>query len=187
MWPLSPVPVQMTAKIRPNSRRARRWHRGWLCAVSMLVAAGALAQALPERPIPFERLRAAFGPVSVVAVGDSACHRLDVLLADTPARRARGLMFVERMPADAGMLFVHRRPAMLSMWMKNTLIPLDMLFADREGRIINIAHGTPLSTDSIRSEGPASYVLELNAGRAAALGLDAGARLIIGDGGAIAP
>jgi uncharacterized membrane protein (UPF0127 family) len=150
-------------------------------AALLIAAAQAQVRSLPERPIPFERLRTAFSAVSVIAVGDRACHRLDTLLADTPSRRARGLMFVEAMPADAGMLFVYPRDATLSIWMKNTpLIPLDILFADAGGRIINIASGRPLTTDSMRSARPARYVLELNAGRASALGLVPGAVLIIG-------
>lgn len=148
-------------------------------AVLLATAAQAQVRSLPERPIPFERLRGAFPPVSVIAVGNRACHLLDTLLADTPARRARGLMFVNSMPDDAGMLFTYPRPATLSMWMKNTLIPLDMLFADRDGRVINVAAAEPLSLASVRSERDANYVLELNAGRAAALGLAPGARLIV--------
>lgn len=172
----------MTLLQQRHSRDATRLVR-WIAAacalIGALAAGAAAAQALPERPIPFERLRGAFPPVSVIAVGDRACHRLDTLLADTSARRTRGLMFVEAMPADAGMLFIYPRDATLSIWMKNTLIPLDILFADAAGRVINIASGRPLTTTSMRSARPARYVLELNAGRAEALGLGPGAELIV--------
>lgn len=164
---------------RNSIAQAARWLATGLAAL-LVAAVQAQVRSLPERPIPFEQLRTAFPPASVIAVGDRACHLLDTLLADTPARRSRGLMFVEAMPADAGMLFVYPRDATLSIWMKNTLIPLDILFVDAGGRIINIASGRPLTTDSMRSARPARYVLELNAGRAGALGLAPGASLIIG-------
>ena len=139
----------------------------------------AQAQLLPEQPMPFERLRSAFPPALVIAQGATACYRLDALLADTPARRTRGLMFVESMADDAGMLFTYPRPATLSIWMKNTLIPLDIIFADGDGDVINVTRGKPLSLESMRSARPARYVLELNAGRIEALGLDEQSRLLV--------
>ncbi|MEM6808586.1 MAG: DUF192 domain-containing protein [Pseudomonadota bacterium] len=150
-----------------------------MIVLSLALVAGARAQVLPEAPIPFDRLRSAFPPAVVMAQGATACYRLDALLADTPARRTRGLMFVESMADDAGMLFTYPRPATLSIWMKNTLIPLDIIFADGDGNIINVVRGTPLSLESLPSARPARYVLELNAGRSEALGLDAEARLLV--------
>ncbi len=101
-----------------------------------------------------------------------------VELADTPEERAQGLMFRERLPADAGMLFLYPRDQMISMWMKNTLIPLDMLFIDRDGRILDIAERTvPLSLRSISSETPARAVLEINGGTAQRQGIRPGDRV----------
>ncbi len=133
----------------------------------MLAAGTAAAQSLPERPIPFERLRGAFAPVSVIVVGDRACHRLDTLLADTSARRSRGLMFVEEMPADAGMLFVYPRDATLSIWMKNTLIPLDIAFFTPDGAVVDRFEMEPCITESCptyRPSGAYRFALEMPAG-----------------------
>lgn len=146
----------------------------------LLTACGAAAgqSAPPERPIPFEALRDWFAPIAVIVEGTHGCHRIDALLAATPGQRARGLMFVETMPTDAGMLFTYDPPRPISMWMKNTLIPLDIVFADSARRIVNIARDTvPLSLDSIRAAGPAAYALELNAGVAGTLGLEPDLRL----------
>lgn len=169
----------MTRLAPSNSHSGVR--RRWLAALlaGLTLATTGVAQTLPDEPIPFDTLRGAFPDVDVIAVGATACYALDTLLANTPERRARGLMFVESMPENAGMLFVHRRNQRLSIWMKNTLIPLDILFADADGIIMNVAYGVPLTLTSMRSKRAARYVLELNAGRAEALGLGAGAQLIV--------
>lgn len=102
-----------------------------------------------------------------------------VELALTPRQRAHGLMFREEMAPDAGMLFLFEREAPRSFWMKNTYLPLDILFIDRTGRIVSIAPDTvPLSEASIPSGAPAMGVLELNAGVAAALGIAPGDRVV---------
>jgi uncharacterized membrane protein (UPF0127 family) len=99
----------------------------------------------------------------------------DVWLADTPERQAQGLMFVRSLSAQRGMLFVHENPRELSMWMKNTYIPLDMVFIDSQGRIQQIvAQTTPHSLDTIRSDRPARAVLEIAGGEAQRLGLKPG-------------
>lgn len=163
---------------------SRALHHAAGRAARLLVALILLAEtahaALPERPIDFDRLRSEFPPVAVIAEGRSTCIRLDTLLAATAAHRARGLMFVRAMPADSGMLFYYPQPREMSMWMKNTILSLDILFADSDGLVISIARqATPLSLDSIASGGLARYVLELNAGTAAALGIAVGNRLHI--------
>lgn len=106
-------------------------------------------------------------------------HRFDVELAVTPAQQAQGLMYRQRMEPDAGMLFLYDRPQNVVMWMKNTLIPLDMIFIDAKGRITGIEERTvPFSTQTIESPGLASAVLELNAGTAERLGIRVGDRLV---------
>lgn len=101
-----------------------------------------------------------------------------VELADTPEERARGLMFRESLPADAGMLFVYPRDQLIGMWMKNTLIPLDMLFISDDGRILGIAERTvPLSLTTVSSEAPARAVLEINGGTADRAGIQPGDRI----------
>lgn len=102
-------------------------------------------------------------------------ERFQVFLALDPAQRARGLMYVEAMPDDAGMLFRYEREHVVRMWMKNTPLPLDMLFLDRRGRIVNIVSGTiPYSLGSISSVEPAIGVLELNTGTAERLEIRVG-------------
>jgi uncharacterized membrane protein (UPF0127 family) len=106
-------------------------------------------------------------------------HRFSVELALTPADQARGLMYRQSLPGDAGMLFDYGLPPQpVSMWMKNTYIPLDMIFIDAEGRIARIAERTvPHSLATIESGGPVRAVLEVNGGTAARLGLRPGDRV----------
>ncbi|MEM6817589.1 MAG: DUF192 domain-containing protein [Pseudomonadota bacterium] len=135
----------------------------------------ALALDLPERPIDFDRLRTEFDPISVIVEGNATCVLIDALVADSREKQRRGLMWVRSMPLDAGMIFDNSPPRSVSMWMKNTLIPLDILFIDRKGRVINIERDNePLSLTGISSDAPARYTLELNGGRAQALGLKRG-------------
>ena len=102
-----------------------------------------------------------------------------VELAVTSEQRAQGLMYWQRMPADAGMLFLYPAARPVSMWMKNTLIPLDMLFIGDDGRILHIAERTiPGSTATISSMQPARAVLELNGGTAARLKIQVGDRVL---------
>ncbi len=99
-------------------------------------------------------------------------HRFDAWVADTPQRQQQGLMFVNDLPADRGMLFTEAQPRIVSMWMKNTYIPLDMLFIDPSGRIVRIAAMTePHSLKTIGSGVAAGAVLELRGGQAAKLGV----------------
>ena len=102
-------------------------------------------------------------------------HRFTVEIADTPALQARGLMFRRELPRDTGMLFVYDAEATVTMWMKNTYLPLDMIFIAADGSIINIVERTvPLSTQIISSGGPALAVLEINGGTASRLAIAVG-------------
>jgi uncharacterized membrane protein (UPF0127 family) len=102
-------------------------------------------------------------------------------LARTDEERARGLMFRERIRPDEGMLFVFEEEGLHSFWMKNTLVPLDILWLGRDRRIIHIAADVPpCKSDPCPTYGPdipASFVLELKAGEARARGLKPGDRL----------
>lgn len=105
--------------------------------------------------------------------------RFDVELALTPAQQAQGLMFRQTMADDAGMLFIYDRVQPASFWMKNTLIPLDMLFIGADGRIVNIHdRAVPQSLDSVNSAGPVKAILELNGGMSARLGIRPGDRVV---------
>jgi uncharacterized membrane protein (UPF0127 family) len=106
-------------------------------------------------------------------------HRFAVEMADTDERRALGLMYRTTLPVDAGMLFDFKVDQPVAMWMRNTRIPLDMLFIRRDGRVANIAQrAIPFSEATISSQGPVRAVLELNGGTAERLGIKAGDRVV---------
>jgi uncharacterized protein len=132
-----------------------------------LVAAAVMAWASLSAPAT---LAQTLEPLVVIS-GDER-HVFQVELATTPAERSRGLMYRRSMPADHGMLFDFEREEMVSMWMRNTYIPLDMLFIRTDGSVARIAqHTEPLSERTISSGEPVRFVLELNAGTSAQLGI----------------
>lgn len=110
-------------------------------------------------------------------------ERFTVELATTREKQALGLMFREQLPDDHGMLFIFPVEAMRSFWMKNTRIPLDIFYFDKELRLVSVAENArPCRTrrcPGYASAGPAMYVLELNAGKAAELGVQPGDRLAL--------
>ncbi len=102
-------------------------------------------------------------------------HRVEVEVAATPESRARGLMWREELPAGQGMLFVFAEEEVQSFWMRNTLIPLDMLFIDSEGRIVGIVERAQPRTLTGRSVGvPGRYVLEVPGGWCQSKGIATG-------------
>ena len=110
--------------------------------------------------------------------GDWGSARFAVAVADSVEERARGLMFVEQMPSAAGMLFVYDEAHPVSFWMKNTLIPLDMVFADARGVVVSVhENAIPGDLTSIDSGAPTQYVLEINGGMAARLGIAEGSQM----------
>lgn len=116
----------------------------------------------------------------VIQASDHACYVFDVYLAFSRQQQTRGLMFVRYLPPFTGMLFVYPRARMLSMWMKNTYIPLDILFIRADGSIANIAQNTePLSLESIAAIEPLNYALELNAGITNRLKIDTQSRIYL--------
>ena len=106
-----------------------------------------------------------------------------VEIADSQQEQALGLMFRDSMPADEGMLFVFPNEAPRSFWMKNCRIPLDIMYFDKELKMVSISANTPpcrvSRCPSYPSTGPAMYVLELNAGKASELGVGPGDQLAI--------
>lgn len=120
------------------------------------------------------------------ALAEGGLEKFEILTSDgarvfqvevmrTESERARGLMFRRYMPEDRGMLFDFKTEQQVTMWMKNTYLPLDMLFFSRDGRIVNIAaNAEPMSETLIPSGAPAWAVLELNGGAAARFGLKVG-------------
>lgn len=106
--------------------------------------------------------------VRVIAPDGTERARYRVSVADEPAERERGLMFLEELPADEGMLFLFETPGEAGFWMRNTLIPLDLLFIDEAGRIVRVhPDAVPHDETPIWSGSPVIGALEINAGEAA--------------------
>ncbi|HMS19849.1 DUF192 domain-containing protein [uncultured Sphingorhabdus sp.] len=108
-------------------------------------------------------------------VSGSRTHSFTVEIARTSPQQARGLMFRTELADDKGMIFPFGEPRMASFWMKNTVIPLDIIFVRADGKIENIAANTvPYSTDPVESTAPVAAVLELRGGLTAQLGIKPG-------------
>lgn len=156
---------------------AGRLSRRVLFAVPTLVLAGAACAQGSE--ITFKKS-------SLVVVTGGREVKFDVELALNDAERSRGLMYREKLGPYEGMLFDFYQDAPVSFWMKNTLIPLDMLFIASDGTIRHIhPNATPLSTESIPSQFPVRAVLEINGGSARLLGIKPGDKVrhpIFGNG-----
>jgi len=111
-------------------------------------------------------------------VTESGAHVFQVEMAETPRQRTQGLMWRRHLPESSGMLFDFGNSAPVVMWMKNTYVPLDMIFITANGTILNIARDTvPESTAFINSGGPVRGVLEVPAGTTARLGIRPGHRI----------
>src|SRR5262250_1131260 len=127
-----------------------------------------------------------FATSELTIVSATGPHRFTVEVAETPAQMEQGLMFRRQLAENAGMIFDYKQPTMATMWMRNTLIPLDMLFVDAQGRIVNIRErAVPQSDDIIAAAAPVRAVIELNGGTAARLGIAPGDQVqhpIFGDG-----
>lgn len=151
---------------------AQAWSSGWCVAVLVAAVTAFTAAAFAGR-----EARGEVEPLMIVSGNQVA--RFTVEIADTDAARARGLMFRHHLPEDHGMLFDFITPRPVSMWMKNTYIPLDMLFIRADGTIADIAERTtPHSTDIIGSREPVRAVLELAGGVARKRGIRAGDRVV---------
>jgi uncharacterized membrane protein (UPF0127 family) len=121
----------------------------------------------------------AFEESQLAIEAGSGTLAFQVELAITPEQRRQGLMFRESLEDGQGMLFDFGRSAPVTMWMRNTFVPLDMLFIENGGRITRIAADTePLSDAVIGSGGPVRAVLELPAGTSATLGIEVGDRVV---------
>jgi uncharacterized membrane protein (UPF0127 family) len=122
-----------------------------------------------------ERSPSGLEQVPLTIQSRSGAHRFTVEVARTPEQQAQGLMHRQSLAPDRGMLFPYEPPQNASFWMKNTLIPLDIIFIRADGTIAMIAADTvPMSLDPIASLEPVGAVLEIAGGRAAELGVQAG-------------
>jgi len=135
------------------------------CVMMAMMAAPALAAGLRE-----ERL---------TLVTSKGRHDIEIEIAETPEQKAKGLMFRSQLAANRGMLFPYGSPQEITMWMRNTYIPLDMVFIRADGTVHRIeARTEPLSEKIIPSRGQVVAVLELAGGVAEKLGLKAGDKVL---------
>jgi uncharacterized protein len=121
-------------------------------------------------------------PASPTAVFKTRDHTTSVTLeiADTDATRQRGLMFRGSLKPDNGMLFIFPHASKLSFWMKNTLIPLDIIFIDETLHVVGVvANAQPLSLEPRSVSKPSKYVIEVNGGFAAKHGIESGCEVIL--------
>jgi len=140
------------------------------CLPSQGCAADLPEGLLPLSSFPRERI--------VVETRSARRHVFEAWRADTFATRAQGLMFVEKLRPDQAMIFVYDPPERVAMWMKNTLIPLDMLFVDAGGCVVRVhEQARPHSLDSIESGPPVVLVVEIKGGEARARGIGTGDRV----------
>ena len=124
---------------------------------------------------PLEPLSAFPRSLLEIKTRAGSVHHFSIWIADRPARQEQGLMFVRQLPDHTGMLFPYRQDRRITMWMKNTLIPLDMVFIGADGRIAHIAASTtPQSLDIIAAPDPVRAVLELAGGSTQDLGIRVG-------------
>ncbi len=146
----------------------------WVFVVTLLILGSKLAPTLAQMPGGLAKF-----PIGTLTIESSGGeHRFTIETATNVRQQSQGLMFRRHLPKDAGMLFVYRRPTEIAMWMRNTYIPLDMLFIREGGRIGKIAERTvPLSDATISSGGAVIAVLELNGGTSERLGIKVGDRV----------
>ena len=147
--------IEKSTLIRANPR--------WLILYLVWLLAGAVAARAdaPQSGLP------------VVEI-EIAGHKLEVEVAATPESRTMGLMYRRMLPEDWGMLFVFPEPAIYSMWMANTYIPLSVAYLDAQGRVINIRDMPPLTHSSYSAGDNALYAIEANPGWFAKRGIGPG-------------
>jgi uncharacterized membrane protein (UPF0127 family) len=144
--------------------------------IVLLLVVGVLLIPLPlaaQKPVEFDR------DVLSIETKSGEIFDFDVELAESDEQKSRGLMYRREMGEREGMLFLYRRDQVVTMWMANTFLPLDMLFIERNGRIARIqANTVPQSREVISSRKRVRAVLELNAGTARSLGISVGDKVL---------
>lgn len=148
-----------------------RFPRFFACPIVFLGLVGCRPAPAPTTGPQPQRL-----PTTAMKLGD---EQVTLQIANDEQEREIGLMYVPSMPADHGMIFVFPDEDDRGFWMKNTAIALDVLFVDAQGKIVSIGTMKPFNLVSTYSDGPAKYVIELNAGVAAKLKLAQGQQLAI--------
>ncbi|HJS91285.1 MAG TPA: DUF192 domain-containing protein [Steroidobacteraceae bacterium] len=144
-----------------------------IALAAWLVSGGALlAQSMPIESLSH------FPRTTLTISAHGRIDRFEAWIANTPARQEQGLMFVRDLPEGKGMLFPESSPQVAHFWMKNTYIPLDMVFVGPDGRVAKIiANARPFSLDVLSSDVPVIAVLEIRGGEAKQLGIAIGDRV----------
>lgn len=180
LGPMTPC-IPRSPRLHPRTPGPTRPSRTWRAraAALLLTLAGAFGTTAALRADEAV-LDLATYPKSdlVVETAAGGRHTFRVWIADTEPRQRQGLMFVRDLPADQGMLFVNRPPRPASFWMKNTHIPLDLLFVDARGKVLHIfERATPLSLKPMGIEAPVRAVFEIKGGESARRGIRVGDRV----------
>ena len=167
-----------------NDVRLTRFPRVSLLAAALVMGVAACSSNAPEAsataaPAPSAHPESGLPviPLTVTTAGGKT-HTFRVEVASTPAQQEKGLMFRTALGPDEGMIFPENPPRRAAFWMRNTVIPLDIIYIGTDGRVLNIyANTVPYDETPLPSAGVASGVLELAGGRAAELGIAAGDRV----------
>jgi uncharacterized membrane protein (UPF0127 family) len=157
-----------------NERKREHRRKEYLILTVFFVLVGALAFFLQAQVLANQTLKAHF-----VAPSQQVSETLSLRIASTPAQRAKGLMFEKSLEPNEGMLFIFPAAAPRTFWMKNTPLSLDMIFIGSDRKVIGVVDRTePFSEQQYSVSGSSQYVVELNAGQAAALGIVSGSQIL---------
>lgn len=161
-----------------RSNRMSAFIAGAMAAMGLLACspqAGAEVAAKPEAQAPSVHPESGLAIIPVTVTSGKNTHTFRSEVAATPQQQAKGLMFRKTLGPDEGMIFPRDIPSPARFWMKNTPLPLDLIFVGPDHRILNIgANAVPYALDGIESQGNVIAVLEIPGGRAAELGIKAG-------------
>ncbi len=146
-------------------------------ALALAVALAACAPNAASSEAPLERAESGLEQVPVTITASSGVHRFIAEVARSPEEQSRGMMFRESIAPDRAMIFPYDSPQPLAFWMKDTLIPLDIIYIRADRTIAQIATAVPLSEEQVPSGEPVVAVLEIAGGRAAELGIKSGDRV----------
>ena len=156
-------------------------HRFLAAFLVVLIASGSLvslqATAQAQDSLNSEPMRLPVDPFPLIFTTGRGDVSFSIEVADRDEERARGLMFRHDLPDDRGMLFIFEQTRRVAFWMKNTPLPLDLVFIGENGVVLNISGGEPQSTDVISPPTPVRFVLELKAGTAQKAGIADGDRV----------
>lgn len=152
----------------------KNWLTAVCAAIAVIIAAGVYFYSQEPTSADSRAMVLPVDPTPLVAVTRAGERSFTIEVADEPSERSAGLMFREQMADDHGMLFVFERQQEVGFWMRNTPMPLDLIFIDQDGRIRAIDEGEPQSEAVISPGEPVRFVLELKAGIAAREGIEDG-------------